>query len=142
MISPPHLTFPTQKHQFDYYQANYQQSQPDRAPTSRGRGRGRGRGCGRGRNNSYQAAPNTHNPQPMNQQYQQPGQTQPNLIKRFANWNYCFTHGYDVHGDHTSLTCKKPCYKHNWYATRQNTMNGSSADREKFTYQQLDGVGR
>lgn len=117
-MSPPHPTYPPQVQQFNYHQANYQQRQPDRAPTGRGRGRGRGCGCGCGQNNNYQAPTNTRIPRPTNQQYQQLGQTQPNLTKKFANWNYCFTHGYDVHGDHTSMICKKPCYEHNWYATK------------------------
>lgn len=31
--------------------------------------------------------------------------TTPNPTKRYANWNYCFSCGFDVADDHTSTTC-------------------------------------
>jgi hypothetical protein len=31
--------------------------------------------------------------------------TVPNPVKRFANWNVCFSCGFDVAQDHTSLSC-------------------------------------
>jgi hypothetical protein len=37
------------------------------------------------------------------QHVQQP--TTPNPVKKFANWNYCFSCGFDVPDDHTSMTC-------------------------------------
>ena len=109
VVPPAQPAYQPPNQPFDYHQANYQQGQPNRAPT--GRGRGHRRGCGRGRTNTYQPT-NTRVPRP-NQQQQQPGQNQANLTKKFSNWNYCFIHGHDVHGDHTSMTCKKPCYEHN-----------------------------
>jgi hypothetical protein len=33
----------------------------------------------------------------------------PNPIKRFNNWNYCFSCGFDVEDGHTSATCP-----HDW----------------------------
>jgi hypothetical protein len=29
-----------------------------------------------------------------------------NLVKRFANWNACYTCGFDVPDGHTSMTCQ------------------------------------
>ena len=49
----------------------------------------------------------------------------PSPVKRFANWNYCWTHGCDVHDNHTSATCQSPKPGHNYYATRNNMMGGS-----------------
>jgi hypothetical protein len=48
-------------------------------------------------------------------------------IKRFNNWNYCHTHGGDIHNTHTSGKCQKPGPLHNASATRTNTMGGLTA---------------
>ena len=42
------------------------------------------------------------------------------------NNNYCWTHGYRVHKDHTSATCKNPAAGHQHDATRDNPMGGST----------------
>jgi hypothetical protein len=34
-------------------------------------------------------------------------------FKRFDNWNYCHTHGGDIHNTHTSSTCCHPGLSHN-----------------------------
>eukprot|EP00957_Ditylum_brightwellii_P043646 3309044-Ditylum_brightwellii.AAC.1 len=38
---------------------------------------------------------------------------QPNPYKRFNNYNYCWSHGYDVPDDHTSQNCPNPKNGHN-----------------------------
>ena len=42
------------------------------------------------------------------------------------NNNYCWTHGYSVHKNHTSATCRNPAEGHQREATRDNPMGGSS----------------
>jgi phage shock protein A len=44
--------------------------------------------------------------------------------------NYCWTHGYKVGSNHTSLTCKLPKPGHKTEATRADNMGGSQANRE------------
>jgi hypothetical protein len=44
--------------------------------------------------------------------------------------NYCWTHGYKVGNNHTSLTCKLPKPGHKKEATRADNMGGSQANRE------------
>ena len=51
--------------------------------------------------------------------------------KCFENWNYCHTHGGDVNNNHMSQTCSRPGPAHNWQASRQNTMAGSTSDMHK-----------
>ncbi len=31
-----------------------------------------------------------------------------NIMKRYANWNVCFSYGFDVEDGHTSKTCPAP----------------------------------
>ncbi len=40
--------------------------------------------------------------------------------------NYCWTHGFRVWGDHTSMTCRRPAEGHKREATKDNMMGGSS----------------
>jgi hypothetical protein len=68
--------------------------------------------------------------------YQQPVTAechlQPSMpFKRFDNWNYCSTHGGDIHNTHTSGTCRHPGPVHNPSATRANMMGGSTAGLHK-----------
>jgi hypothetical protein len=44
--------------------------------------------------------------------------------------NYCWTHGYKVGSNHTSLTCKLPKPDHKTEATRADIMGGSQANIE------------
>ena len=92
---------------------------------------------GRGRQN-FQMTPNfcvpvntptffNQTPYGSTQQMHNP----PKVFKRFNNWNYCFTHGFDVADGHTSATCLYPSWNHNWNATRNNTMGGSQKDAYK-----------
>ena len=87
-----------------------------RQPSRGGRGRGRGRGGQRA-------------PQQQMIPYVQPQHTNP--TKRYNNWNYCSTHGYDVTDEHTSENCNRPGWNHNYYATRANTMGGSTRNQHK-----------
>ena len=43
-------------------------------------------------------------------------------MKRFENYNYCHTCGYDVEYEHTSATCNTPGHNHNHNNTRKNKM--------------------
>jgi hypothetical protein len=45
-----------------------------------------------------------------------------NLMKRFVNWNACFSCGFDIADGHTSQTCPQHLRKlgHNIHFTRQN----------------------
>jgi hypothetical protein len=52
-------------------------------------------------------------------------QTHPSPLKHFNNWNYCHTHGGDIHNNHTSATCAQPGVNHQRAATRSNTMGGN-----------------
>ncbi len=53
---------------------------------------------------------------------QQPPPPYSNLMKRFTNWNACYSCGFDVAEGHTSQTCPQYLRKpdHNCYFTRQN----------------------
>jgi hypothetical protein len=44
--------------------------------------------------------------------------------------SYCWTHGYKVGSNHTSLTCKLPRPGRKTEATRADSMGGSQANRE------------
>lgn len=43
---------------------------------------------------------------------------------------YCWTHGYKVTKGHTSRTCDAPAMGHQCGATRKNTMNGSTCNKD------------
>ena len=93
--------------------------------SNRRNNRGRGRGGGGG--GAYQPPiPPTVGgippvgqtiPPPANQQARRAA-TPPNPYKRFDNWNYCYSCGYDV--DHTSQTCQYRKWGHQEGCTRQN----------------------
>jgi hypothetical protein len=46
-------------------------------------------------------------------------------VRTYFIENYCWTHGYHIHPDHTSQTCRGPKAGHQKSATRANTMNGT-----------------
>jgi hypothetical protein len=50
-------------------------------------------------------------------------------LRKCFNDNYCWTHSYHIHNDHTNQTCRAPKDGHKSCATRANTMNGT--DRYK-----------
>jgi hypothetical protein len=96
------------------------------------------RNAGRGRNNPRGGRRNTqpprhtasnsptygHIPPPSTQMatpYGQPTRTPySNTTKHFANWNYCYTCGFDIEEWHTSTTCPHPKPGHQQQCTRQN----------------------
>ena len=43
---------------------------------------------------------------------------------------YCWTHGYKVHKNHTSATCKRKAPGHQDAATRENPMGGSTKNKD------------
>jgi hypothetical protein len=61
----------------------------------------------------------------------------PSPIKKFNNWNYCHTHGGDVHNNHTSATCAQPGVNNQNAATRSNTMGGNNKGSYIKPYSQL-----
>jgi hypothetical protein len=54
-------------------------------------------------------------------------------VRKYYNENYCWTHGWHIHQDHTSQTCRAPKDGHKTCATRTNTMNGSQRHKELVT---------
>ncbi len=60
-------------------------------------------------------------------------------FKKFDNWNYCSTHGGDIHNTHTSGMCRHPGPLHNPSATRANTMGGSMAGLDKMILPSASG---
>jgi hypothetical protein len=99
---------------------------------------GRGRNAGRGRRNQRGARRNTQPPNttagnyptygnippPHNQMttpYGQPTRAPySNTTKHFANWNYCYTCGFDIEEWHTGTTCPQPKPGHQPQCNRQN----------------------
>jgi hypothetical protein len=59
-------------------------------------------------------------------------------FKRFDNWNYCHTHGRDIHNTHTSGTCWRPDPLHNPSATTTN-MGGLTAGLHKMILPSVSG---
>lgn len=109
-----------------------------------GRGRGRGRGRNRDRNQRNPYTPNATQPTaPTNLTIPQPPTAMPTIpqpppapqlqpqpqYKYYRNLNYCFTHGFDVGNNHHSWTCNNPSHNHQWNATRDNTMGGSTKNQ-------------
>jgi hypothetical protein len=57
-----------------------------------------------------------------------------NLVKRFANWNACYTCGFDVPDGHTSMTCQAQRKAgHDVCFTRQNAWQYINAGRNCST---------
>jgi hypothetical protein len=52
-------------------------------------------------------------------------------IKKFNNWNFCHTHGGNIHNNHTSTTCAQPGVNHQHATTRSNTMGGNNKGYHK-----------
>ena len=69
-----------------------------------GRGGGRGQNAGRGR-----------------------------TVRIYNNTNYCHTHGYDIHGDHTSESCNTPAVGHRHDATLNDNKGGSQKFKDLVT---------
>jgi hypothetical protein len=58
-------------------------------------------------------------------------QAPPSPLKRFKNWNYCHTHGGNIHSSHTSATCGQHSVNHQRNNTRSNTMGGNNKGLHK-----------
>ena len=108
------------------------QNRAQRPPIRGGRNNGRGQRFQRGQTQASRYNPHV-NYTPNVQQYV-PQQQPCNQFKRFANWNYCSTHGYDVDDFHTSETCQNPGPRHNFHATRENPMGGSNKNKNKIFF--------
>jgi hypothetical protein len=124
---PPHIPayIPSPQHTQPTNQTSY-----DRSGSRRYSGRGRRNQRG-GRRTA--PPPNTtagnyheygHIPPPNNQmatQHGQPPRTPySNTTKHFANWNYCYSCGFDVEEWHTGITCPQPKPGHQPQCNRQN----------------------
>ena len=82
-------------------------------------------------------APRTQR-QPMMQPPRQnnnnnPRSTPTNFVKRFENWNYCYSCGGDIAANHNSQNCRisKKSSNHQFHATRSNMMGGSRSGVHK-----------
>ena len=132
------------------FQQNQQPPQTPYANNNSYRGRGRrnrgGRNGGSGRDNAYFGqgytqgrgafVPHQQQPPPHQQQnnrWQQPMQNMPfsNTTKRYANYNYCWSHGHDIKEPHHSGNCPNPTLGHVWTATKQNPAGGSNKNAHK-----------
>jgi len=58
-----------------------------------------------------------------------------NVVKKFANWNACYSCGFDIPDGHTSMTCPDHLCKpgHDIYFTRQNAQQYIDAGRNCST---------
>jgi hypothetical protein len=71
----------------------------------------------------------TQNNNQNNNNYQSNNNSAPGTgQKRFNNSNYCWTHGYDIDGQHNSSNCHNPSDSHQHGATPTNPMGGSEAN--------------
>jgi hypothetical protein len=52
---------------------------------------------------------------------------------RYHNTNYCWTHRWDVHDSHSSLTCNRQADGHKTSATHSSTMGGTDANKNKVS---------
>ncbi len=84
--------------------------------------------------NLYNLAPHGgYNPQGGMPQQERPPYS--NLVKKFANWNACYTCGYDVPDGHTSATCQaQHKLGHDVYFTRQNAQQYIDAGQNCSTH--------
>jgi hypothetical protein len=55
----------------------------------------------------------------------------PSPIKKFNNWNFCHTHGGNIHNNHTSAICVQPGINHQHATTRSNTLGGNNKGLHK-----------
>jgi len=119
------------------YQAPYQQPYGNQGTGGRrlgGRGGGNRNG-GRGTQQPYQGQQQYGQQQYGQQQFgQMPQPSQPNNLKHYHNWNYCWTHGCDVQDWHTSMSCRDKRMGHMDYATRENRMGGSMKGSHKTVF--------
>jgi hypothetical protein len=120
-IPSPHHLQPT--NQTPYTRNNTRRHQGRGGNNGRGRQHSRG-----GRNNgpppNHQGGQYGHIPPPSNPMptsYGQPTRAPySNTTKHFANWNYCYTCGFDVEEWHTGSTCPNPKPGHQAQCTRHN----------------------
>ena len=148
---PPYIQAPAMQMQATTYQQGY---------AGRGRGRGQGRG---GRMQQPQFSPGNF-PQEMAGAFPPPYTSPPpaaygghmygyapqggmppqggaqaapysNVVKKFANWNACYSCGFDIPDGHTSMTCPDHLRKpgHDIYFTRQNAQQYIDAGRNCST---------
>eukprot|EP00957_Ditylum_brightwellii_P015493 1166452-Ditylum_brightwellii.AAC.1 len=66
---------------------------------------------GQSQGNTYPSQPPP--PYPPHHQQQLHQQEPPNLYKRWNNYNYCLSHGFDIPDDHTNQSCSNPKPGHN-----------------------------
>jgi hypothetical protein len=81
------------------------------------------------RNRQQQGQGNSHSNKSSNNKRSNNAVTE----RKWFNKNYCWSHGYHVHNEHTSETCKYPKYNHQKDATRDNNKGGSQTNKELAT---------
>ena len=131
---PPNYTAMTQHPQAQFNQ-NYRDF--SKGGTRGGRGRSPGRHTSPGRQPFY--GNNGRGGRNMNNRFgqrQQMNQPYSNNTKRYANNNYCWSHGHDVPDWHDSSTCPRPYQGHVWTATKQNTCQGCNRAVHKTLWPQ------
>jgi hypothetical protein len=85
------------------------------------------------------APPGIGNPPPVGgfngQAAKPPNPPHLNIVKKFANWNVCFTCGFDVEDGHTSKTCPAHWRKMNHQEgfTRENSRQWINAGYDPCT---------
>ena len=126
MTQPPTWTPPMNPPPPQQHYNNYHNSHQGRGGGGRGGYGGRG-GQQRNNNQNFPTGP------PATQV------TAPHPVKRFANMNYCHTHGADIDDAHNSATCARPGPFHNYQATRNNTMGGSIRGTHKTIMPSVGG---
>jgi hypothetical protein len=87
------------------------------------RGNGNGRGYNQGSGMPFNGSSGNHPTQGTS--------NPPSPIKKFNNWNYCHTHGGNIHNNHMSATCAQPGVHHKHAATMSNTMGGNNRGLHK-----------
>jgi hypothetical protein len=97
------------------------------APTTAADGLYRGNGNGSGHNQGSSMTFNGGDGSYPSQGTSNP----PSPIKKFNNWNFCYTHGGNVHNNHTSTTCAQPGVHHQYAATRSNTISDNNKGLHK-----------
>jgi hypothetical protein len=75
--------------------------------------------------------------------------THTNPVKKYNNWDMCYSCGFDVESGHTSMTCTQKKEGHQTGCNRGNYLqyqamghHPSRRDRIRISYRQCDGVGQ
>jgi hypothetical protein len=125
--------YPQQSNQGRQAQGGQRVQQQNQCQQGQPRGGGGGANNGGGQNRLYRGNNTGHGNNPgitFNSgggSYPTQGTSNPpSPFKKFINWNYCHTHGCNIHNNHTSATCAQPSVNHQPAATRSNMTGGNN----------------